>query len=76
MAAIVTLAKPNLLSLVWLDYLCQDGHLDTLINKIFPEVMILSTVVEYFFSSIFGHLGGSGTTCKWFHYDSEINGIV
>ena len=48
MTAIVTFAKPNLPSLVWWDYLCQNGHLDTLINKICPQVIILSTVVEYF----------------------------
>ena len=51
MAAIVTFAKPNLLSLVWWDYLCQEGHLDTLNIKICPLVMISSIVVDWY-----GHL--------------------
>ena len=39
-------------------------HLDTLNTKIHPLVMILSTVVEYFFSSIFGHQGDIDAICK------------
>ena len=35
--------------------MCQDGRLDTSNTKICPLVMILSTVVDYFFSSISGH---------------------
>ena len=39
-------AKPSLLSLAWLEHLCQDSHLDTSNTQICPLVIILSTVVE------------------------------
>ena len=51
----------------------QYSCLDTSNTKIHPLVMILSTVVEYFFSSNFGHQGGIGTTCAWAYHLGKIN---
>ena len=49
----------------------QYSHLDTSSNKICSLLMILSTVVEYVFSSIVHHQRGSRTTCKWSYHDGK-----
>ena len=51
--------KPNLLSFVWQEYLCQEGQLDNSNTKICPLVMILPTFWNKFFNSIYDHHGGS-----------------
>ena len=38
--------------------------------------MIFSTVVEYFFSSIFGHQGGIGATYKWSYHVEDIDTVI
>ena len=38
--------------------------------------MILSVVVEKYFSPIFGPQGGIGATCQWSYHVEEIDTVV
>ena len=46
------------------------GCFDTLNTKIHLQT------AEIIFSSIFGHQGGSGTTCKWSYHVGEIDMVI